>query len=115
MNEQTEEQIVGTMELNEIPQEVKDKVDSFIKSQESKTQEERMEELENNYPFYNRRNKGWKLIDMLPTKKPVPVYQYMWPEKSKYSGEKLRQLRAERGVGSSKKRKKYLLDNPVQA
>ena len=73
-------------------------------------------ELETQYPFHNRRSEGFELIDMIgkvSTKKmmsypygKVPVYKKDWSvseSKLKYSGAKLRQLRAERGVGVNKK------------
>ena len=63
--------------------------------------------LESSYPQYDRLAKGWKLLGFANHKNTgngrIPVYQYTWPEKSKYSCEKLRQLRAERGVGKRKK------------
>lgn len=62
--------------------------------------------LEEKYPEYDRRLSGWKLIGFKENKNTgrtrVPVYRYFWPEKSKYSAEKLRELRKERGVSKTK-------------
>ena len=50
----------------------------------------------------------WALIGMIGTKKgPVPIWRYDWEMRqlnTKYPPQKLRALRKERGVGSSKKR-----------
>lgn len=63
--------------------------------------------LESKHPLYDRLAKGWKLLGFANHRNTggarIPVYQYMWPEKSRYSCEKLRQLRSERGVGKRKK------------
>ena len=72
--------------------------------------------LDEQYPLASRLEQGWKLIDMIGQVSPknlmhypygkVPVYQKDWSvseSKLKYSGAKLRALRAERGVGKIKK------------
>jgi len=62
--------------------------------------------LEEEYPTLNRLSKGWKLVGFQKVKNgtEVPIYYYMWPEKSRYSGATLRKLRAERGVGAKERK-----------
>ena len=80
----------------------------------TETENKNYQALEELYPELERRHKGWKLIGFDPKAKPkltlqnpygmVPIYRYYgWNLKSKYTGEILRQLRAERGVGNVKK------------
>lgn len=65
--------------------------------------------IEEDFPHLNRLKDGYVLVGIAGTmRNPVGIYRYTWPEKSRYSGAKLRELRAERGVGGGQAKRRKL-------
>lgn len=86
---------------NEVNKQIPEASKEVIEKSNDKELSQIVMSLEDKYPFLSRLPK-FKLIGF-EEKSGVPIYMKTWYDSSKYTCEKLRQLRKERGVSKPKK------------
>lgn len=105
-----EDKMIDNPEVAEMVQtQIQEVSKDIIEKSDDKELSKIIMSMEDKYPHLSRLP-DFKIIGFEP-KSGVPIYMKTWYERSRYSCEKLRQLRKERGVGKNKNRtKKYSMN-----